>query len=84
MPEVLIGKVKHYFSKISVAAIELEDKIKVGDKIHIAGHSTDITSVVESIQIEHESIQKAERGQIVGIKVPAKVREGDKVFLVKE
>jgi putative protease len=77
-----VGRVTHYFSKISVAAVELTDTLAVGDTIHIQGHTTDFTQTVESIQIEHESVEQAEAGQAIGIKVKDRVREHDKVYKV--
>lgn len=82
--EKLIGKVSHYFTKISVGIIELEDTIKVGDTIHIKGATTDFTQQVESMQIEHESINEAKAGQSIGLEVNEPVRENDKVYKVIE
>ena len=80
--EKLIGKVSHYFTKISVGIIELEDTVKVGDTIHIKGATTDFTQQVESMQIEHESIKEAKAGQSIGLEVNEPVRENDKVYKV--
>jgi putative protease len=82
MPEVEIGKVASYFARIGVAAIELTGELKVGDAIHIQGHTTDFNQEVESMQIEHESVEKAEAGQGIGIKVRERVRERDTVYRV--
>jgi putative protease len=79
-----IGRVSHYFGKPSVAAIVLTDALKVGDKISIQGHTTDFETVVESIQIEHDSLEEAKAGDNIGIKVPDKVREHDVVYKVIE
>lgn len=77
----LIGKVTHYFDKIEVAVIALDSALKVGDTIRIAGgESTDFTQQVESIQVEHQDIEKAKKGDEVGLKVKEKVREGYKVY----
>jgi putative protease len=81
--EEQVGTVTHFFSKISVAIIELTGPLKVGDTIHITGHTTDVTQPVTSMQVEHEQRQEAKAGDAVGVKVDANVREGDKVFLVK-
>ena len=83
MVEKEIGKVSSYFSHVSVAAIKLSGKLEVGNKIHVKGSTTDFEHVVDSIQIEKESVQKAKKGDHVGIKVPEKVRPNDTVFLVK-
>lgn len=83
MIEKEIGKVTHYFSNISVAAIEIkEDGLSVGDTIHIKGATSDFEQKIESMQIKKESIEKAEKGQTVGIKVAELVKEGDIVYKV--
>ena len=83
MTEKEIGKVSSYFSHVSVAAIKLSGKLEVGNKIHVKGSTTDFEHVIDSIQIEKESVQKAKKGNHIGIKVPEKVRPNDIVFLIK-
>ncbi len=84
MEEVAIGTVEKYFGKIGVAAIRITSgEMKVGDKIHIKGHSTDFEQSVDSMQVEHASVQSAGPGSEVGIKVKEKVHEKDTVYLVK-
>ena len=83
MAEKDIGKVSSYFSHVEVAAIKLSAGLKIGDKIHIKGSTTDFEKVVESIQIERKEVKKAKKGDHIGIKVPDKVRPNDTVFLVK-
>jgi len=79
--EMQVGKVTHYYTKIGVAVIEVtEGSIKVGDEIHIKGHTTDFRQKVNSIQIEHEKIQVAEPGQSVGLQVDEPVRAHDLVY----
>ncbi len=78
--EKLVGKVDHYFDKIQVAAMKLEDSLKVGDTIRIEGGSVAFTQQVASMQIEHESVNAAKKGDEVGFKVKQKVREGYRVF----
>ncbi len=75
-----IGKVTHYFSKVGVGVIELIAPLRVGDRIHIKGHTTDFEQDVASMQIEHNSISEGKKGDIVGVKVKEKVRDGDVVF----
>ncbi len=75
-----IGKVTHYYPKISVAVIELKAPLSIGERILIRGATTNFEQVVESMQIEHKDVQKAEAGQSVGIKVKEKVRENDRVY----
>lgn len=79
----LIGKVSHYFDKIGVAVIELDVPLKVGETIRIVGgEATDFTQEVESMEVEHEKIKKAKKGDSVGLKVKEKVREGYKVYKI--
>lgn len=83
MPEMEIGYVTHYFGHISVAAIQLTNgELAVGDTIHIKGHTSDFVTKIESMQVEHESVPTAKKGDGIGIKVPLPVREHDKVFKV--
>jgi putative protease len=83
MKEEKIGYVSNYFSKISIAAVEITDgTVSVGDTLHYLGHTTDFESTVNSMQIEHKSVTEAKKGHSVGVKVPERVREGDKVYKV--
>lgn len=75
-----IGKVAHFFSKISVAVIDLSAPLTVGDKIHIVGPTTDFEQTVESMQIEHQNVKMAKAGQSIGMKVNEHVREKDTVY----
>ncbi len=85
MPEEEIGKVSGYFAKIGVAAIEItQGTLSVGDTIHIHGHTTDLTEVVDSMQIEHENVESVKAGDSIGIKVKDHVRDHDKVYKVTE
>jgi translation elongation factor EF-1alpha len=79
-----IGEVSSFFSHINVAAIKLSGNLKVGDKIHIKGHTTDLEQDVDSIQIERKSVNEAKKGDHIGIKVINKIRPGDKVFLINK
>lgn len=82
MPEVEVGRVSHYYSHISVAGLTLTSTLSVGDTIHIRGHSTDFTQQVESIEIEHQKVERAEAGAQVGIRVKERVRQQDVVYKV--
>ena len=77
---VEVGHVTHFFSKISVAVIELTAPLAVGDRIAIKGPTTDFEQIVESMQIEHKNVQRAEAGQSIGLKVAQRVREKDVVY----
>lgn len=76
----LVGKVTHYFTKIGVAVVELSDELKVGDRISLEGYTTNFQQTVDSMQIEHQNVEKAGPGQSVGMKVAQRVREGDLVY----
>ncbi len=84
MPEVEIGTISDFFARPVVAAIELTGEMKVGDKIHIKGHTTDMEIIVASMQIHNQMVPVAKAGDAVGIKVTDKVRHGDKVFKVTD
>ncbi|MGQ9708676.1 MAG: EF-Tu/IF-2/RF-3 family GTPase [bacterium] len=85
MPEIKVGIITHYFGKISVAVVKAtEGVIAVGDRIHIKGHTTDHTQTVESLEIEHQPVQRLEIGQEAGMKVSARVHEHDEVFRVTD
>jgi putative protease len=77
-----IGKVAHYFTKISVAVIDLSDELKVGDRISIEGATSNFEQTVNSMQIEHEDVRSATAGQSIGLKVDQRVRQGDLVFKI--
>ena len=79
--EMQIGKITHYFPKIGVAVVEItEGSIKVGDEIHIKGHTTDFLQKVNSMQSEHENVDIAELGISIGIKVSEPARANDLVY----
>ena len=81
--EQRVGIVVHYYSHLSVAIIKLDQgALQVGDPIHIKGHTTNLEQRVESMQIEHQSIQRAEVGQEFGLQVSDHVREHDVVYKV--
>ncbi|MDH3285252.1 MAG: EF-Tu/IF-2/RF-3 family GTPase [Acidobacteriota bacterium] len=83
MAEQEIGVVTHYFGKVGVAAIEITaGELKVGDTIHIKGHTSDFKEHVDSMQVDHESVEVARVGDSVGIKVSGHAREHDTVFKV--
>jgi len=83
MEEKKIGEVIKFFGKIGVVAIRLsEGSLKVGDTIHIVGHTTDFTQSVDSMQIENKNVQEAGPGADIGIKVKGRAREHDVVYKV--
>ena len=84
MGEVEVGKITDFFAQPVVAGIELSGTLKIGDKIHIKGSTTDMEMAIESMQIERVNITEGNPGDLVGIKVPDRVRRGDKVYKVTE
>ena len=84
MEEVEIGKVTDFFAKPVVAGITLSGTLKIGDKVHIQGITTNLDFTVESMQIERANISEGKSGDLIGIKVPDRVRRGDKVYKVIE
>jgi translation elongation factor EF-1alpha len=82
MEEKKIGEITHYFGNISVGIIKLDSSLKVGDTIHIRGAHDDITQSVDSMQIEHDPVESADKGDEVGIKVIDKVHPNDEVYMV--
>ncbi len=82
MAEHVVGTVSHYYGKLEVAGIELSDELKLGDTIHILGHTTDFTQTIASIQIEHEKVESAKAGDPAAVKVNERARIHDQVFVV--
>jgi hypothetical protein len=77
---VQIGHITHFFSKISVAIVELNATLNVGDHILVKGPATDFEQVVDSMQIEHQNVQRAEAGQSIGLKTAQPIKEKDIVY----
>lgn len=75
-----VGRITHYFTKIGVAVIELKAPLAVGDHIVVKGPTTDFEQIVDSMQIEHKNVQRADAGQSIGLKVTQRVREKDVVY----
>jgi translation elongation factor EF-Tu-like GTPase len=84
MPEEIIGTVSDFFARPLVAAIELTAPLSVGDTIHIKGHTTDLELVVDSMQIDNETVEEAQAGDSVGVKITERARKGDSVYKVTE
>ena len=76
----LIGEVTHFYSRIGVAVVNLSGSIEIGDQVHFFGRSTDFRQQVQSIQIEHQPVSEAGKGQEIAIKVERRVRNHDKVY----
>jgi translation elongation factor EF-1alpha len=79
-PDHAIGTVTHYFSHLSVAAVTLTDTLRVGDRIHIVGHTTNMEQAVESMEVDHQKVEIAAPGDDVALAVAHHVRDHDKIF----
>ena len=84
MPEEVIGKVSDFFARPVVAGIELTAPLKIGDKIHIKGHTTDLEMAVASMQVNNVDVKEAKAGDSVGVKLSERVRRGDTVYKVTD
>jgi putative protease len=84
MPEVEVGTVIDFFAKVMAAGVSLSDRLSVGDRVHIKGHTTDLEMVVSSMQVNNVDVKEGKAGDDVGIKVPDRVRRGDKVYKVTD
>jgi len=84
MPEEVIGNVSDFFAHPVVAGIELTGTLKVGDTIHIKGHTTDMELTVNSMQINNVDVNEAKAGDAIGVKVSERVRRGDTVYKVTD
>ena len=82
MPEVSVGTVSDFFARPVVAGITLTAPVIVGDTLHIKGHTMDVTTTVESMQIDNVFVKESKSGDAIGVKVPDRVRKGDMVFKV--
>ena len=83
MTEKEIGHVTDYFKNVEVAAIKLKGSLNVGDNVHFKGATTDFEQEVDSMQINRKPVEKAKKGDEIGIKVEDRVRKNDKVFLAE-
>lgn len=84
MADLKVGKVTHYYDKIGVAVVELNAKLSSGDKIKFVRGGEDMfEQVVGSIQIEHEKIDSAKKGEVVGLQTDSEVKEGAEIFKIQ-
>ena len=82
MPEIEVGTVSAFFARPVVAGIDLTGEVRVGDTLRIRGHTTDLEVRIESMQVDRQDVAVANAGQSVGIKIPDRVRPGDRVYKV--
>lgn len=83
MAEKELGKITHFFDKISVAVVDLSGNLSLGEKIHVKGHTTDFVQDIDSMQLDKTAVNKASAGQVIGLKLNKLVREGDRVYKVE-
>ena len=79
-----IGEISNYFNQINVAVLTLTANLKKGDNVHFLGHGCDFRQEITSMQIEHESIEAAKKGDLIAVKVDKPVHKGTLVFLLTE
>lgn len=83
MTETKIGTVTHYWNHLHVAGITItRGELHTGDRIHIKGHTSDFEQTVGSMEIDHETIDAARRGDQIGLAVIEHAREHDDVYIV--
>jgi len=81
-PDQPIGKITHFYSHLGVGIIALTAPLRVGDSIHVKGHTTDFIQKADSLQLNHQDINAGKKGDEVGVKLDQKVRHGDTVSIV--
>jgi len=79
-----VGRVTRYFGRISVAGVRLSDRLQVGEHVYILGATSDFEQDVTSMELNHEAVEIAEKGQEIGLRVVKRARRGDIVFRVEE
>lgn len=80
MDEIPVGRVTHFFPAISVAAVELEEELRLGDTIRVAGHTSNFVQEVRSMQIDHLAVESATVGDVVAVETVERARVNDLVF----
>ncbi len=84
MTEKKIGTVTHYYNHIHVAGVSITDELHQGDIIHVKGYTSDFEQIVRSMQIDHETVNSARRGDQIGLSVIEHAREHDTIYMVSE
>lgn len=83
MAEREIGRVTHWFGHLGVAAVTLQEALRVGDRIRVKGHTTDFTATVDRMQVDHADVKEAKPGDDVAVHLGQKAREHDSVLKVE-
>jgi putative protease len=80
---VRVGLITHYYPHVDAGIVRIErGEIKVGDTLHVRGHTTDFYQRVDRMELDRQPVQSARAGQEVGIHMSQRVRDHDEVFLV--
>jgi putative protease len=83
MADKEIGKVTHWYDKISVAVVKLTGALKTGDKIKVKHGETEFEDTIPSMQVNHQDVPSGKKGDEVAIKVSGKAKEGSQIFKVE-
>ena len=78
-----LGVVTHYYPKVGVGIVRLDDDLSLGTRLKFQGKTTDFEQEVSQMQFDHKDIEMGKKGQEVGIKLGNKVREGDVAYLTQ-
>lgn len=84
MPDFKVGVVTHHYDKIGVVVADLTGDLAVGDKIKIIKDKEEFSQEVSSMQIEHQQVQVAKKGQTIGLKVDQPVKEGAEIYIIRD
>jgi len=79
---ILVGAITHYFSHVQAAVIKLKGPLAIGETVKIKGHTTDLTQIITSMQIDRVDISSAKKGDEIGLQVSSRVRQNDKVYKI--
>ena len=83
MTEKKIGNVTHYYNHLHVAIVKVTDgELHIGDTIHVEGHTSDFVQKIGSMEFDHQAVEVAKEGDIVGIATDEHAREHDTVYIV--
>ncbi|MBI2334267.1 hypothetical protein HYU96_00515 [Candidatus Daviesbacteria bacterium] len=78
-----IGKVVHFYDKLGVAIVDLASGgLKIGDEVKFKRGEEEFNQKIESLQVDHESVEKVKKGDSFGLKVDKPTKPGTEVFLV--
>ncbi len=83
--KVYLGKVTNFFKKIGVMELKLEtDGVVVGEQIVAMGPTSGVVEqVVETICDDNrQNVMSAQKGQVVAIPMPSRLRLNDKVYKI--